>query len=527
MRKLNFKNKFFIFIFSGIILIIVFILVYAVKLTGGKGKDVYDVSSNTVIFSKDSSLIDTKSGGKVEKKWNGDFYYTNSKNDTYELGLHPVIYETSNEDVTLFGDSYQVLKGGNISLIKEKITINDKSTSYFYKLQDRLYLIVSGEIYNEDKSIYTNRYLLVNIDKQGNASVLNDMINIKTINPMKLIFGDYTFDIANEKLVVGDKTIDLKTIIGSTNEYVVKEKKEDTLKYDPNEFIDSYNDLVNDFNKYTTNNNMQIAANNQVEATNNNNTVVTNNNTVITGNSSSSSTSTTNKSENTSSTNINNNNVNVNASSKSSKETSAVNKTSILKRVSLRGAVSSTTYIDVTYMVTDPENKYQGVYLLVTGEINGTLKTEKIMLDKYDTTYRITDLSPNSEYSISLGYIEVIVDDTTSEKTLADNIEDVINVRTTKTNHTLKIEKISKGYIIFNFKMTENYSFENGDIVLYSDGVESDRLSIDPVAIKTNSGFSGKLKLSVGTIYELKIENAFYNGKKVNTEITKSFTIPS
>lgn len=501
MRKLNFKNKIFIFIFAIIILGIIGLLVYAVKLVGNKGKDVYDVSSNTVIFSQDSNLIDTKDGGKIEKKWNGNFYYLTGKNDTYELGLNPVVYESSSEDITLFGDNYQILNEGSINLVKDSITINDPSTTYFYKLDDRVYLIISDEIYNETKSIYANKYLLVYIDKQGNASVLNDALNVKTINPMKLVFGNYTFDIANELLIVGEKTVNLKTVIGSTNEYVVPPEKEDVVKYDPNSLIDSYNELVGDFNKYTTNNNMQIAANNQVEATTNN-TVI--NNTEVT----------------------NNNQSNTTVQNSSAASTTVKNKTVMNKRVNLRGAISYPTYIDVSYLVTDPENKYQAVYLVVTGEFDGKAASEKIILDKYATSNRIVGLTPNHEYSISLGYIEILTDEDTGEKSLADNIEDVINVRTSKVNYNLKIEKISNGNVYFNYKMTNDYAFDTGEITLYSDGMPIDTVVLDSEKTKSANGYSNKLKLDQGNVFEIKVENATYGGKDANIPITKTFTIP-
>ena len=72
MRKLNLKNKVFIVVFSLIILGIIGLLVYAVKLVGNKGKEVYAVTSNTVLFANDLNQIDTKNGGRIEKKWSGN-----------------------------------------------------------------------------------------------------------------------------------------------------------------------------------------------------------------------------------------------------------------------------------------------------------------------------------------------------------------------------------------------------------------------------------------------------------------------
>ena len=50
-------------------------------------------------------------------------------------------------------------------------------------------------------------------------------INLKTITPTKLSTSEYTFDIANEILKFGELNIDLKKIIGSTNQYTPDENK--------------------------------------------------------------------------------------------------------------------------------------------------------------------------------------------------------------------------------------------------------------------------------------------------------------
>lgn len=487
MRKLNNKNKLFILLFSIIVLGIVAILIYSVKLSKGNNlSTVYSVSSNSVIYDYETNLIDTKKGGEIEKSWDNNYYYTNPNKESYDLGVRSVIYEKAVEEVLLLGDNYKISSTGSIVKNTDKTSIKNTDESNFYKLDDRVYLIVSNEIYNEDKTIFTSKYLIVTLDKQGNASLLNDVTNIKTINPMVLLFDNYKFDIANEKLIVNNNTIDLKLVNGSTNEYVAKDNKEVFEEVDMTKFINSYNKLVNDFTKYTKNNNLLVSGNNQV----------VNNTTII--------------------SNTNKDNTDV---------TTATNKTNITKRVSLRGTISYPTYIDITYVVTDPEDKYQAVYLLVTGIKEGEMTTEKILLDKYDTKHRITGLNPKNEYTISLGYVEVIQKDKTNE--LYDYIEDVINVRTTGCDAKISINKITPGYVSFTFNMTKKYAIESGKIVLYSNGSESDSVFINYNEALSEKGFSGKLKLEEANVYELRLENAVYNSKKVELNVAKKFTYQS
>ena len=302
---------------------------------------------------------------------------------------------------------------------------------------------------------------------------------------MTLTFDDYTFDIANEKLLIKEAVIDLKQVIGSTNEYVAKVAGTETnINVDLKDFVNKYNNLVNSFQQYADNNVLNVGSNQQI----------TNNNVII-------------------------NNNNSNNSNSGNKVNNSLN---IMKKVSLRGAISYPSYIDVTYMVSDIEDKYQAVYLLVTGVIDDVQTTEKIILDKYASTYRINGLSPKHEYSISLGYVER-VKGLDGNYVAQDAIEDVINVRTTKSNVLLQIEKISKGHVYFNVKMSNHYALESGKISLYADGVYLSSVNIDTIeALKVN-GFSSKIPLADGTIMELRLENSIYSGKEVDLNVKKKF----
>lgn len=484
-RKLNNRNKMFIGIFSIIVLAIIGILVVSVNLSSKNGSTVYTVSSNSVVFDSESNLIDTSLGGEVMKRWNDAYYYVSSEDDSYDIGDTPVIYEKTKNEVQIFGDTYQIYSDGSI-IENTNLTTSNFSKTNFYKLSDRVYLVVSKEIYNADKSIYASNYLIVYIDKKGNASLLNDSINVKTINPMILIFDEYAFDIANEKLIIGDKSIDLKSINGSTNEYVEKTPEEE-INVDLGDFVDKYNSLVNSFQQYVDNTTLLIGSSQQIS---------TSNNFIVTDSSSS--------------------------SSSSSSGSSNSNLTNITKSISLRGALSYPTYIDVTYIVSDIADKYDAVYLLVTGYMDGQQTTEKILLDKYATTYRINDLEPKHEYSISLGYM-ITGTAVTGETTITDNIEDVINVRTTNNDMSLTIEKISKGYVYFNFKMSKNYAIESGKISLYTDERYQGAVSIDTTAAMSSNGYSGKIQLVDGTVMELRLEDAVYASKTVDLNVKRKF----
>ncbi len=488
MRKLNGKNKIFIALFSGLIIIMIVILVASVFISQKNGSTVYNVSSNSVVFDSETNLIDTTKGGEILKRWDGSYYYINQDELTYELGDIPVVYEKTKDKIQVFGTNHLVNKDGSIIENGEVTEITDYSETTFYKLADREYLIISPEIYTEDKSIYSSKYLIVYIDKKGNASLLNDSINLKTINPMTLKFDNHSFDIANEKLLVNNKTIDLKLINGSTNEYVQQViEPNDVVDVDMEDFTEQYNKLVNSFQQYVEDSSAFIGGAQ---------TIFENNNFFITDGTQTPTTNTT---------------------------TSSNNLTGITKMVSLRGAVAHPTHIDVTYSVSDVADQYQLVYILVSGTKNGVKTTEKILLDKYETTHRITGLSPRSEYTISLGYIER-VKDLAGEWILQDQVEDVINVRTTKPEISVKVDKISKGYVYFTFKMTEEYCLDSGVISLYVEEKYVDHEAINQLQALSKNGYSAKMKLTEGSVMELRLEEAKYNGELVDLKVNHKFT---
>lgn len=461
-RKLNAKNKIYIILFSIIIIAIVVILAVFAKKTTPDNEEHKLISSNNVLYNSSFQYLDTSKNGEIKKNWNEEFQYINSDSEKFDLGYHTVLFDKSNQELTVLGDNYLVQSNGDIVKNENDYTQVKKDTSSFYKLTDRLYLIVSDEIYNEEKTIYAKTYLSIYLDTQGNASLINDSINVKTINPIILKFNKYTFDVANEKLIIDDTTIDLKKIIGSTNKYEEHEKTKTIDVVDTEKLVESYNDLISSFNQYTKN-----AGANQ---------------------------------------NISNNNYVINASGGQSQNNTGgaqyvLNATGLIKKASLRGAISSSTYIDVSYVVVDPENKYQTVYLLVTGEINGTTSTVKILLDKYENAYRINDLTPMSEYTISMGYIEVIRNKQTNEKQLNDQIEDVINLRTTKVSVDLSISKISSGgTLYYNLKMYNDYILSEADVSLYANNTLVKTEHVDIGEASTSKGFTGTFDLPEGSI---------------------------
>lgn len=402
------KNKVLFAVFILIILLIVFILVLSVYNTKeNKNVEEYKISLNNAIYDKEFSYIFLKNDAVLKREWDGNYYlYENSNSKKYELGTEPVLYDKSKNQVTLYGTVYQIYENGETVQKTEKTVINDLSNFQFFKLSDRKYLVVGNNIKSENFS--TVNYLIVSIDKAGNATLLNNDVNIKTINPLILSVDDIMFDIANEKLIIEEKEVDLKKINGSTNEYVEKEEEE----------------KPSNNNGGTSNNN----SNNQNSNNNSNNT--------------------------SSNSQIYNQIISqiINISGLVSSNT---NKTNLYKNISLRSISVGASYLDVTYSIIDPQDKYLSVFLALEDE------NENISfyhLNKDSTGYRISGLSPNKQYKLSMNYIV----SGNSSSVVADSI-----VALTSTDPTsVRITQLSKSTLSYKIKMYNEYEFLSGNVVL-------------------------------------------------------------
>lgn len=354
---------------------------------------------------------------------------------------------------------YRIYMDGTVSKLTQNNTISRISEDQLYKLGDRKYMVIGNTIVNQTGALSTQNYLLILLDKAGNTYLLNNELNSKTINPMVIRTQTFEFDVANEKLIYQGNEIDLKKIIGSTNNYV--EPEEETEQ----------NTVLGQGGTGTT-----IIQNN-----NNNQTNIENNN--------------------QNNNYQNNQNINISNSDNNGEE-----KTELSRSVALKGTSVGSNYIDVEYLITDPENKYQTVYLLVDGgEIS-----KNIALDKDQTSYRITNLVPNREYKITLAVKQIDEDGQTQE-----TIEDVVIARTVKLESSMTITKITGNTISFHMKIDRNQNMDEAELVLYLDGEEKERISVNVEQAMSSSGWNGSMSYSYGTDIVLRVENAQSNGNEI------------
>lgn len=472
MRKLTAGNKRSFIAFTVIIIGIIALLIYCLYIALNVPKEEYTIESNNFLYDEEYTPILSETTATIRKKWNGSYYLKkDGEKEEHKLGDQCIAYGANRRILNLYGDMYRIYMDGTVSKLTKNNEISKMSEDQLYKLGDRRYLIVGNSIVNQTGTLSTSGYLLVLIDKVGNTYLLNNELNSKTIKPITIYTETFAFDVANEKLIYNEKEIDLKKIIGSTNQYVEpKEENSNILAMDSN----------------IVQNNNQTIINNNNGQTNINNT-----------------------------TTINNQQSNTNVGGVPSSSTNNGNeKKNLTKSVSLRGTTAASSYIDVEYSVTDPENKYQIVYILL--ETPGE-NSRSIALDKDENIYRITDLSPNREYKLTL-----LTKSTNEDGDLVETVEDLISVKTTSIQSSLKISRIGLSKVYFELYLDKNQNIDKANIVIYVNGEKKDEKEVNLESAFSTNGWQDSFTADYysGSDIVIKIEEAKFNGKNIDVDLS-------
>lgn len=455
MRKYDIKNKRNIGIIIGISIIIIIMFSLVIKFFLSLNKEEYTVAKGNIVFDKDKAIIKLDSDGKIKTKWKGEYYLTYDGKD-YELGNTAIAFNEETTEIKLYGRYYEISSGSEINITSNETVIKNSLLTKFYKLADRKYLIVDKEIKSADNLLSTTDFLLVELDKAGNATLTNHKVNLKTFSETEIVTSNYTFDIANEILTYGSDKIDLKKIIGSTNNYTKE-------------------DLIPDENKNINDNVTNIDINGN-QGNNNN----TNGNNQVNGNGS------------------NNSGTAIEEIKKAAKQTSVVSVTSTVNK------------IIIDYVIYDPYKEYTSVYMEVQKEDSD--KVEVIYLNTNNTRYELKDILPNTKYNLKFKY--------TATEDGESIIKEFANttISTQKPKLSLKVTKTRAGEITYVVTTDNSYTLTSADLVVtITDSKTGEtRKETSTISISNNTSNIVKLnKMTAGDIIELKLINV----KSVDTII--------
>ncbi|MCI5732454.1 MAG: fibronectin type III domain-containing protein [Tenericutes bacterium] len=476
-RKFGKKNTILFVLFSLLIIGIIIIFFFGVKMFMQIGNKEYSVQSGSIIYDKDNKLIKLSNNGKIYKGYSSSYMLKTKKdkeNIKYNLGKDAVVFNSTDYKMYLYGSFYQVLLSGNVVKMNGRLEIIRDNGPFVYKLDDRKYLVVSKKLESEDNSIKTSNYLLIDIDKNGSVTLYNNELQERIIKPIILNCDNFKFDIANEKLVISSKIVNLKEVNGSTNYFVAK--KDD----DGNIIEPTKKDLEKDETPETDNTNDYYASYfNKITKSFNNLT-----NSVIQG-------SAKNDSDNT-------------------------NKNLDLTRwLSLSDVSVSVNSITVNYNVFDPNNEYNSVFIdFESSNLNGM---KRIQLSKESNSYIINELIPDTEYKITIGY-------TLQENPKQEVYDDIVKVKTNKPDYRINVTKVTQNKVYFNVKIDSSYVIENGNIAMYVDDELYNVSKIDIKKASTKAGWDSSFDFErKQSMVELKLENLKYNGNDIDINVSYKY----
>ena len=446
MRKYDIKNKRNIGIIIGISVIIIIMFSLIIKLFLSHDHREYLVDTGSLIFDKDKTIVKLDKSGIIKKKWNNDYYLTYNDKSIL-LGAAAISYNEDTGKIVLYGKYYEIGAGDDIVVTDGETEIKSSALTKFYKLADRKYLVIDKEIKTTDGLLSTTDFLLVDLDKVGNATLTNHKVSLKSFGGTTIVTSNYTFDVQNEILTYGSNKIDLKKIIGSSNTYTKEE-------------------LIPEENKGSSSDNITNIG--------------------------------TDKTENKSGDSSGENKTGTTVVEEVKKAT---------KRTSVISTNSTTNKITIDYVIYDPKKEYTSVYMEVNEE--GTNKIDTIHLTASDTKYEINNLFPNTKYNLTFKYS--YLDEENNLKTdVFDNIsvttkKPKINLKVTNisngnikylitTDNTYNIEKgtikvfinnelVSSSTISINGNTTESININpvSGDLIeiQITDVISGDRIIKD------------------------------------------------
>lgn len=459
MRKYDKRNKIYfgIVLVASLILIIIFSFFIAKVIKNGKIE--YFIDEGSILYDKDKNLIKLESESVLKIKWNDEYYLMEDKN-MYLLGTNSIIYNPSKDIMQLYGKYYEVTSGGEDNVIVyEDETVVRTTESKFLKIADRKYLIIDPVIKTENGSLNTKNYLIVELDKMGNATLINNEVNLKTFEPTTIITSNFTFDIANEQLTISDQIIDLKKIIGSTNEYVKPEDKPS----------DGEDDNSSDNNTGNNDGNTSEGGNNEGQTGGDNN----------------------------------NDDENID---------DIIDKTKTTSIISVNPSVGN---ISIDYVIYDPLNEYESVFVEVRDD-NNTLVSVGYF-DKMNTNFIITGLKANITYNLTFKYVYY------REGVRVEEKFDEASVTVGKPSISLRVDKVTSKTIYYTVLLDKDYSLDALTVNLVSDLEDGSQIKLyntfDSNTLANKESVSGSFNYSnIGQFATLYINNVKFSGYPIDID---------
>lgn len=465
-REYNLKNK-INFVIIGVlsILIIIIFSLFIIKFVNTKNVE-YLLSKGSIVFDVDKNKINIDNGVTMRLKWNGNYYISSEEGDTI-LGRRVILYNDLTKSLDLYGKFYEIVSSGEVNINNDVININTQSDSKFYKLEDRKYLLVDRSIKSTDGALDTSNYLIVELDKQGNALLLNNNIHYKTLSETIINTSSYSLDVANEILSFGEDKIDLKKIIGSSNLYKPDSDKED-----------------NGTGENTGGNGGSGGGSG-------------------TGGGNGSGTGT---------------GTGTGGSGTATGDNGVINKgedgedvTIKYKKTSVLSVVPSIDSINVDYFVYDPNDEYKSVYVIVSDGVN----SNTIYLSKSNTNIILNGLKIGTKYNLKFMFSYLDNDGNMHSDSFSD-----IDVNTVYPSYDISLVKVSKvsNELSYRVNLDNRYTIDkvNVSLIIDDDIIDSKSVSVSENA-KSVVGSFVLPNINKGSVVIVRLDSVSSNGNIISS----------
>ena len=215
-RKLSSKVKKSFGIFSGVVLAGMGGMGGAVVRAAGTVSDQYAREIGSLVYDNAYSRINLEGNGEVHRELNGNWNLKVDGGEKYDLGKKTVAYELQSGSLKVFGGGWQFKEDGTVVKLSnfEEIPLTE---SGFIKLSDRKYVLVGDDIHDASGKVTADGFLYIIADKAGNAHMMNDVMNVTSMDEMILNEGDFQYNIAEETLALGENVVDLQSVMSALN----------------------------------------------------------------------------------------------------------------------------------------------------------------------------------------------------------------------------------------------------------------------------------------------------------------------
>lgn len=534
MKRKEKKNTAIYNIFGALIVLALVGLTVVVVNVLRDREESYIVPAGSTVYDVDNEYIPLEADAKVYKKSDNNYYLKTSDKEVYKLGAQAVVYDKDTETVKIFGGVFKVEPDGIIVNLSGMTEISDFSEPRIFKMSDRRYLMIGSNIKSTDESYNASKYVYINLYKSGTAVLMNNEQYKNTVYPIMLNSGELYVDISGEFALYNSNLINLKKVIGSTNEYTG-----DSLLY--------VEGLIGD---------------EEYDAATNNPDVIT----IVAGNGGSGGsggsggaageggagglggsggsggsggagglggsggsggfggiggiggTGGTGGLGGTGGTG----GIGGDGGTGGDGGEGSDAEISALKWIELTSVTANIGTIDVKYYVSDITNDYTGVYLLVEYTENGAPQVEKIYLNKTSTNYTIQNCKPDTMYNVTICYDAyfstggVLNDEPTSVK------HDTVSVRTGSDLGDVSVLSLMEDELEFQLKLQKNYLISSGKVSLYNSNgnkkLATYVISQEDIAVAANDYIKCNIQfdsanIETGDLLYLVFEDVVYDGK--------------